>query len=157
MFDRIKWKSWYEWQKWGTKKNANLFEKPLGRGPIYKNNYRLSIVCRYPGVPEIIFRLATPSGKRKTTMKPHYGHISYPWPSRSEIYGLSSMGNHEQTQNSVYPAYTVAVCPSHHIGKMYFSQWKPPGLSERMCSVKFDVSISREYQTLGWHSGRPSE
>ena len=44
-----------------------------------------------------------------------------------------------------------------HISKMYFSHWKPPGVSERMWSVNLDASISGEYQTLGGHSCRPSE
>ena len=41
--------------------------------------------------------------------------------------------------------------------KMYFSHWKPPGVSERMWSVNLDASISGEYQTLGGYSCRPSE
>jgi len=44
-----------------------------------------------------------------------------------------------------------------NISKMYFSHWKPPGVSERMWSVSLDASISGEYQTLGGHSCRPSE
>ena len=44
-----------------------------------------------------------------------------------------------------------------HISKMYFSHWKPPGVSERMWSVNLNASISGEYQTLGGHSCRPSE
>jgi len=40
---------------------------------------------------------------------------------------------------------------------MYFSHWKPPGVSERMWIVNFDASISGEYQTLRGHSCRPSE
>jgi len=44
-----------------------------------------------------------------------------------------------------------------NISKMYFSHWKPPGVSERMWSVNLDASISGEYQTLGGHSCRPSE
>jgi len=43
------------------------------------------------------------------------------------------------------------------ISKMHFSHWKPAGVSERMLSVKLDVSISGEYQTLGGQSCRPSE
>ena len=43
------------------------------------------------------------------------------------------------------------------ISKMYFSHWKIPGVSERMWSVNLDASISGEYQTLGEHSGQPSE
>jgi len=43
------------------------------------------------------------------------------------------------------------------ISKMYFSHWKTPGVSERMWSVNLDASISGEYQTLGGHSGQPSE
>jgi len=39
------------------------------------------------------------------------------------------------------------------ICKMYFSHWKPPGVSERMWSVKLEASISGGYQTLGGHSG----
>jgi len=45
----------------------------------------------------------------------------------------------------------------HIISKMYFSHWKPPGVFESMWSVNLDASISGEYQTLGGHSGRPSE
>jgi hypothetical protein len=45
----------------------------------------------------------------------------------------------------------------HHISKMYFRHWKPPGVSERMWSVNLDASISGEYQTVGGHSCRPSE
>ena len=45
----------------------------------------------------------------------------------------------------------------HSISKMYFSHWKPPGVSERMWSVNLDASISAEYQTLGGHSCRPWE
>jgi len=41
--------------------------------------------------------------------------------------------------------------------KMYFSHWEPPGVSERMWSVNLDASISGECQTIGGHSGRPSE
>jgi hypothetical protein len=44
-----------------------------------------------------------------------------------------------------------------YISKMYFSHWKPPGVSERMWSVNLDASISGEYQTLGGHCCRPSE
>jgi len=43
------------------------------------------------------------------------------------------------------------------ISKMYFSHWKPPGVSERMWSVNLDASISGEYETRGGHSCRPSE
>jgi len=43
------------------------------------------------------------------------------------------------------------------ISKMYFSHWKTPGVSERMWSVSLDAWISGEDQTLGGHSGRPSE
>jgi hypothetical protein len=46
---------------------------------------------------------------------------------------------------------------AHRISKMYFSRWEPPGVSERMWSVNLEASISGEYQTLGGHSGRPSE
>jgi len=46
---------------------------------------------------------------------------------------------------------------AHCISKMYFSHWEPPGVSERMWSVNLEVSISGKYQTLGGHSGRPSE
>jgi len=44
-----------------------------------------------------------------------------------------------------------------NISKMYFSYWKPPGVSERMWSVNLDASISGEYQTLEGHSCWPSE
>jgi hypothetical protein len=44
-----------------------------------------------------------------------------------------------------------------HISKMYFSHWKPPGVSERMWNVNLEASISGEYQTLGAHSWRSSE
>jgi hypothetical protein len=44
-----------------------------------------------------------------------------------------------------------------YISKMYFSLWKPPEVSERMWSVNLEGSISEEYQTVGGHSGRPSE
>jgi len=40
---------------------------------------------------------------------------------------------------------------------MCYSLWKTPGVSERMWSVNYEVSISGEYQTLGGYSGRPSE
>ena len=50
----------------------------------------------------------------------------------------------------------VQLC-SIDISKMYFSHWMTPGVSERMWSVNWDASISGEYQTLGGHSGRPSE
>ena len=43
------------------------------------------------------------------------------------------------------------------ISRMYFSHWKPPGVSERMWSVNLDGSISGEYQTIGGHSCEPSE
>ena len=43
------------------------------------------------------------------------------------------------------------------ISKMYFSHWKPPGVSQRMWSVNLDASISGEYQTLGGHSWWTSE
>jgi hypothetical protein len=42
------------------------------------------------------------------------------------------------------------------ISKMYFSHWKPPGVSERMWSVNLDASIAGEYHTLWGHSSRPS-
>jgi len=44
-----------------------------------------------------------------------------------------------------------------HISKMYFSHWEPPGVCERRRSVNLESSISGENQTLGRHSGRPSE
>ena len=43
------------------------------------------------------------------------------------------------------------------MSKMYFSHWKPPGVSERMWSLNLEASISGEYQTLGGHSGSPWE
>jgi len=43
------------------------------------------------------------------------------------------------------------------ISKMDFSHWQPPGVSERMCSVHLDASISGEYQTQGGHSEWPWE
>jgi hypothetical protein len=43
------------------------------------------------------------------------------------------------------------------ISKIYFSYWEPPGVSERRRSVNLEASISGENQTLGVHSGRPSE
>ena len=43
------------------------------------------------------------------------------------------------------------------ISKMYFSLRKTPEVSERMWSVNLDASIAEEYQTVGGHSGRPSE
>jgi hypothetical protein len=49
-----------------------------------------------------------------------------------------------------------ARCP-FSISKMYFSHWEPPGVSERRRSVNLEASISGENQTLGGHSGRPSE
>ena len=36
---------------------------------------------------------------------------------------------------------------STNIRQMYFRCWKSRGVSERMCSVNIDVSISGEYQT----------
>jgi len=39
-----------------------------------------------------------------------------------------------------------------NISKMYFSHWKPAGVSERMWSVNLDTSIPGEYQTLRGHS-----
>jgi len=45
----------------------------------------------------------------------------------------------------------------YYISKMYFSHWKPPGVSERMWSVHLDASISGEYQTPGGRSCRLSE
>jgi hypothetical protein len=47
--------------------------------------------------------------------------------------------------------------PLQYISKIYFSHWKSPGVSESMWSVNSDASISGEYLTLGWHSGRPWE
>jgi len=44
-----------------------------------------------------------------------------------------------------------------NISKMYFSYWEPPGVSERMWSVNFEVSIWEEYQTVRGHSGWPWE
>jgi hypothetical protein len=48
---------------------------------------------------------------------------------------------------------------NHHenISKISFSQWKPPGVSERMWRVFLHGSISGEYQTLEGHFCRPSE
>jgi hypothetical protein len=45
----------------------------------------------------------------------------------------------------------------HSISKMYFSHWKPPGVSGRMWSVHVDVSSSGQSQTLGGHSDWLSE
>ena len=44
-----------------------------------------------------------------------------------------------------------------YISKMYFSLWKPPGISERMWGVNLDASSSGDYETLGRHYGRCSE
>jgi len=44
-----------------------------------------------------------------------------------------------------------------NISTMSFSLWEPPGVSERMWSVNLDALISGEDQTLGGHSGWPSE
>jgi len=40
---------------------------------------------------------------------------------------------------------------------MYLSHWEPPGVCERERSEKLEGSISGENQTLGGHSGQPSE
>jgi len=45
----------------------------------------------------------------------------------------------------------------HHISKMNFSHWKPPGVAETIWSVNLNASISEEYYTLGGQSGWPSE
>jgi hypothetical protein len=45
----------------------------------------------------------------------------------------------------------------YFISKMDFSHWRPPGVLERMWSGNLDASIPGDYQTLGGHSGRPSE
>jgi len=44
-----------------------------------------------------------------------------------------------------------------YISKMYFSHWKPPGVSERMRSVNLDASISGEYPTVGGYCSWPSD
>jgi len=51
----------------------------------------------------------------------------------------------------------MAELPPRYISKMYFSLWNTPEVSERMWSVNLDASILEEYQTVGGHSGRPSE
>jgi len=58
---------------------------------------------------------------------------------------------------------TVEICVAkmtnmlQDINEMYFSYWKPPGVSERMWSANSEASISVEYQTLAGHSCRLSE
>jgi len=44
-----------------------------------------------------------------------------------------------------------------NISKIHFGYWDPPGVSERMSSVNLKASMSGEYQTIGGHSGWPSE
>jgi len=44
-----------------------------------------------------------------------------------------------------------------NISTMYFIHWEPPGVCKRRRSVNVEASISGEHQTLGGHSGRPSE
>jgi len=64
------------------------------------------------------------------------------------------------TQGSISTRHFVChICLrySHNISKMYFSLLKTPEVSERMWSVNLDASISEDYQTVGGHSGRPSE
>jgi hypothetical protein len=43
------------------------------------------------------------------------------------------------------------------ISEMEFSRCEPPGVHERRQSVNLEALISGENQTLGEHSGHPSE
>jgi hypothetical protein len=61
------------------------------------------------------------------------------------------------SDNNMEEGHQSPTIKSKFISKMYFSHWKPPGVSERMWSVNLDESISGEYETLGGHSCRPSE
>jgi len=70
---------------------------------------------------------------------------------------------HSSSQNHIFSQMPIG-CPEWCggvlmmcISKMYFSLWKTPEVSERMWSVNLDAWISEEYQTVGGHSGRPSE
>jgi hypothetical protein len=54
---------------------------------------------------------------------------------------LDAMDHIVQSTSDVYYAIQLL----RQIGKMYFSLWKPPGVSERWWSVKFKASISGEY------------
>jgi hypothetical protein len=44
-----------------------------------------------------------------------------------------------------------------YISKMYFTHRQTAGVSKRIWSLNIDTSNSREYETRGGHSGRPSE
>jgi hypothetical protein len=67
-------------------------------------------------------------------------------------------------QPVLHKSFTDKVTSSHsdgfestNISKVYISYWETPGVSERRRSVNLEASISGENQTIGGHSGRPSE
>jgi len=87
--------------------------------------------------------------------------LSFPAPGRMHSWQAfmdpPNLCGSSQPGTPSYPMTLFLYFLSQNFSKIYFSHWKPPGVSERMRRVNLDASIAGEYQTLGGHSGRHSE
>jgi len=81
---------------------------------------------------------------------PHVRHSSG---TMGTLSSLSALLSPDLTLFFLIPCSSKTFC----ISNMYFSHCEPPEVSERRRSVNLEGSISGENQTLGRHSGRPSE
>jgi hypothetical protein len=70
---------------------------------------------------------------------------------------LSDLASSNDEHDGEHKKHNAKHKEHRNISKMYFCHWKSPGVSERMWSVNLDASILGEYQSLGGHSGWPSE
>jgi len=117
----------------------------------------------------LVFATSFPSSYPTSLVLIHNSPIVAEYKLKSSL-SISTCHNHELTPSTAYTkcsihhvqhtlstVYTKYSIYSRYITKMYFSHWKPPGVSERMWSVNLDTSISGEYQTLWGHSRRHSE
>jgi hypothetical protein len=91
--------------------------------------------------PSLSFSSTTPSSLHNT---------KWSYPALSVYVIIMSWHWVQHIQSTASTEYSI-------ISKMYFSQWKPPGVSERIWSIYLDASISGEYQTLEGHSCWPLE
>jgi len=137
--------------------NPTAMKTLIGR---YKHDDSMCTVCIQAKHKERFIRVPV-----MRTMKPFElvhsdvcGPFSTPTLGDNRYYILFIDDYTRYTSIWLLPNKKAVTCTSAcHISKMYFSHWKPPGVSKRMWSVNLDASISGEYQTLGGHSCRPSE
>jgi len=75
----------------------------------------------------------------------------------TQVIGLNQVAMLEENEELFENHLNDRATETTYITKMYCSHREPPGVCERRRSVNLEESIPGENQTLGGHSGRPSE